>query len=127
MSNSSKHWLPAAPGLTLGQRWALAVPERTSGPMTQQQYLLRLEDKLQQLARPLTPSELRAALELSQEQLPEIYSLAQEGLTADELGTVLLQSDSLQLLLNRIDWTSPGETRPSREQSLDEILEQLMP
>lgn len=126
MNTTSKRWLPAG-SLTPAQQWALSVPARTHAPMDQQQYLLRLEDKLQQLAQQLTPKERRAVLEVSQEYLPEIYSLAQEGLTPPELAEALMRSDSLQMLLNLIDWSRPGiERETSRETSLDEFLEHLM-
>jgi hypothetical protein len=124
MNTSSSHWLPAGPGLTLGQRWALAVP-LSSTPMTKARHRVALEVKLDSLARLLSPQDLQAVLEMSVEHLPELYSLAQEGLPPHQLGAALMETDGLMMLLNRIDWELEGATRPSREQSLREILEQF--
>lgn len=124
MSNSSKHWLPAG-SLTPAQQRALSVPMPPS-PMTQDKHLLLLEDKLQRLAQQLTPEELSNLLEMSTEQLPELYSLAQDGLPPEQIPAALMETDSLRALLNLIDWSQPGSERPSPEsESLREILEQL--
>lgn len=123
MNSTSKLWLPAGPGLTLGQRWALAVPATGEQPMTEEQHRLRLESKLRQLIE-ADEEQARAALEMSQDEAPELWTLAQEW-TAKDWPTLLLNSDSLQSLLNRVDYSLPGSLREPREQSLLEILEQM--
>lgn len=128
MSNSSKHWLPAGESLSPGQQWALAVPERTSGPMTQEQHRLRLETKLRLAAEAVpSPRELKQVLRMSEETLPEVWALAHESLAPDQLAGALMESESLNALLNLIEWDQPGTLKPSPEEppNLREILEQL--
>jgi hypothetical protein len=123
MSTTSKHWLPAGPGLTLGQRWALSVPSPTDGPLTEEQHRLRLESKLRRLIA-ADPEAAQEALRASTEHAPELESLTLEAEPSD-WASALMETDSLNALLNRVDWSLPGNLHPPREQSLLEIVEQI--
>lgn len=128
MNGSLKFWIPAG-DLTEGQAMLLAVPA-TAKP-TRQMYQALLAQKLQDLVD-LSPEQARAAMEMSPEHLPEVYLI---GLDQPRTlwGVSLTNSDSMGILLSRLDWTQAGqiailsgdalETHPQRD--LQSLLEHL--
>ena len=120
MNNMQTYWIPKG-SLTPGQASLLSVPA-TAKPS---QDLLRplLARKLQSLIDQ-SPQEAQAALEMSQEQAPELYLIAKNE-TRSQWAQALTNSDSMQSLLSRIDWTQPGSLESLPPQNLQELLEQM--
>jgi len=121
MNDSQTVWMPAGPDLSPEQAAALSVPSLEKP--APDQYPQLLADKLQRLVDS-DPEEARRALEMSQEQAPELYLIAEE-VPPDQWGQALTSSESMQSLSNRVEWSLPGTTQPPQPQSLREILEQL--
>jgi hypothetical protein len=121
MNTSPTVWLPAGQNLTLAQRQALAVPARAKP--TQAQYKEMLTDSLQSQIN-ANPQEAKATMEMSQEQLPEPYLIAQNQ-PKSQWAQALIQSDSMQPLLSLIDWTQAGSMREAEPTSLQLLLEHL--
>lgn len=121
MNTSQQVWIPAGPTLSKPQALALAVPVRAKPE--RDQYLQLLEIHLQKLVD-ANKTEARQALEMSQEQAPEMSLIARNN-PAQSWGAQILHSDSMQILLNRIDWTQPGTALSKPLPSLQEVLEQL--
>jgi len=114
-------WLPAGQNLTQAQRQALGVPARVKPPRSQ--YLQILASHLQaQINADL--QEAQATMEMSQEQLPEPYLIAQNQ-PATQWAQALIQSDSMQPLLSQIDWTQAGILWGGEPTSLQLLLEHL--
>ena len=121
MSNTSNYWIPAG-DLSEGQAMLLAVPA-TAKP-DRLAYRGMLARKLQDLVDE-SPQLARAALEMSQEHLPELYQIAQDQ-PPKWWGTSLTNSDSMHSLVSHLDWSKPGKVQPLPQQdSLRSLLEQL--
>lgn len=128
MNSSLKFWIPAG-DLTVGQSMLLAVPA-TAKP-DRQVYQALLAKKLQDLVDQ-SPEQARAAMEMSPEHLPEVYLIGLEQ-PQTQWGISLANSDSMDSLMSRIDWTQPGqvatpsgdelEIHPQRD--LQSLLEHL--
>lgn len=121
MNNSQTVWMPAGPDLSPEQAAVLSVPALEKPEPDQ--YPQLLADKLQRLVD-ADPEAARRALEMSQEQAPELYLIAEE-VPPDQWGQALTSSESMQSLSNRVEWSLPGTTEPAPPLSLREILEQL--
>ena len=104
MNSSTKFWVPAG-NLSEGQAMLLAVPA-TAKP-DRQAYRGMLAQKLQDLVDE-SPQLARTALEMSQEQAPELLQIAQEQ-PQTQWGISLTNSDSMASLLSRLDWSKPGQ------------------
>jgi hypothetical protein len=68
------------------------------------------------------PQEARQAMEMSLEQAPELYSIAQQQ-PVSEWASAIVQGDTLMPLLSQV--TAQGTLEQVPPQSLLEILEQL--
>jgi hypothetical protein len=68
------------------------------------------------------PKEALQAMEMSAEQAPDLYSIAQQR-PRSEWAAAIVQSDSLMPLLAKV--TTKGRLLPKQEQPLREILELL--
>jgi len=120
MTNTRKFWIPMG-DLTPAQAHVLAVPASAKPDWEVHKFLLT--QKLQRLIDQ-NPQEAREALEMSQEQAPELSLIAQDQL-ASQWSTSLTNSDSMQNLLSQIDWSQPGQLQSLPEQELRSLLEQL--
>ena len=120
MSNLIKVWMPDGP-LTAPQRRLLSVT--ASSQPKPDLYRNLLEQKLSQLVSQ-DEQAARQALELSQEQSPELWEIAEEN-PPNQWGPMLARSESMQRLLAQIAWNKPGSLQPQKPQSLMEIAEQL--
>ena len=120
MNNTQTFWIPNG-DLTQAQAFALGVPS----PVKPQPdlYPMLLARKLQALIDQ-DPQEAQAALEMSQEQAPELYLIAQNQ-TRSQWAQALTNSESMQRLSNRVDWKAPGSLKKLPPQSLLEVLEQI--
>lgn len=121
MANTKLVWLPASNDLSLGQVLALSVP--TDSKPDPQEHRALLADKLQRLVD-LNPDEARQGLQMSQEQAPELWLIAETS-PVSQWGQAIASSDSARSLLTAIDWEQPGTTEQPPDQSLTEILEAL--
>jgi hypothetical protein len=120
MNTEQTYWIPDG-DLTPSEAMALAVP--ASVKPSREVYRDLLARKLQK-AVDLEPREALAAMEMSLENLPEIYLIAQDQ-PPKYWGTALVMSDTVSSLLNRIDWSQPGSLKNLPLQSLREMLEQM--
>lgn len=120
MNSSIKFWVPAG-DLSEGQAMLLAVPA-TAKP-DRQAYQGMLAQKLQDLVDE-SPQLARTALEMSQEQAPELSQIAQEQ-PQTQWGISLTSSDSMASLLSRLDWSKPGQVQMHPQPDLQSLLEQL--
>ena len=120
MNSSTKFWAPAG-DLSEGQAMLLAVPA-TAKP-DRQAYQGMLAQKLQDLVDE-SPQLARTALEMSQEQAPELLQIAQEQ-PQTQWGISLTSSDSMASLLSRLDWSKPGQVQTHPQADLQSLLEQL--
>lgn len=121
MSHTNHYWIPAG-DLSEGQALLLAVPLKAKPDP--QAYPALLAQKLQSLIDQ-DEKAAQAALEMSQEHLPELYQIARDQFPK-WWGTSLTYSDSMHSLISRIDWSKPGEIQSLvGESSLDELLESL--
>lgn len=119
MTNTNAAWMPAGQ-LTRAQRKALAVQTASKPNASLHRSLLAL--RLQQLIDS-NPQQARQALELSQEQAPELWEIA-ENASQPQWGQSLASSEAFNRLLSLVDWTQSGSVLESLpEQSLQEILE----
>jgi hypothetical protein len=121
MSNTKTFWQPAG-NLSDAQAQALCVMARAKPDQSIYQSLLAR--KLQQLIDQ-SPKEALSALEMSQEQAPELYLLAQNQ-PQTQWAQALMNSDSMHSLMARVDWNLPGQqVAEPPETSLQSLLEQL--
>lgn len=128
MSSTSRHWAPKSVDSSLST--ALAVS--SNQPMTASLHRQLLADKVRRLFKEAGLQGAQAAMEMSAEHLPELYSLSQQA-SPQDLPDLFLYSDTLQAALNLIDWKSePSDPSHSpllamqlREQTLASLLEAL--
>ena len=121
MSNTKPFWQPAG---NLSEPQAQALCVRAVEKPDQEVYLSLLTRKLQQLIDQ-SPQEALLALEMSQEQAPELYQIAQSQ-TQAQWAQALMNSDSMHSLMARVDWNLPGQQVPEPlDASLQSLLEQL--
>lgn len=119
MSNSRKVWIPA--GVPQGAEMALSV-DAPRELMTPALYRSLLIQKLDGLIL-ADPKAARRALEMSQEQAPELWAIAEQFPTS-QWASAIVMSDQVTALLSPI--TGKGRlAKPESPQSLLEILEQL--
>jgi len=117
MNNTETVWVPASQSLTQGQRKALAVPAKAKP----EQWLYNdlLKEKLQGLVDQ-DPAEAKWTLLIPPDMAPIEWMHPPR-----EWGQAIWFSDSVQSLLNQIDWAQPGQLRETPDMSLQEILEQI--
>ena len=120
MNNTSTFWMPEG-DLTEGQQALLSV--QASAKPDPQVYQMMLASKLQALVNS-DPQQARATLEMSQEQLPELWLISQEH-PQTQWGMSLTSSDSMGSLLSRLDWSQPGQFQLLEQSDLQSLLEQL--
>lgn len=118
MNDSSKVWLPG--GALPGTELALSVPD-PGQPMTPGLYREMLAAKLDGLIQS-DPKAARQAMEMSQEQAPELWAIA-EQYPPSQWASALLRSDKMAGLLAPLTWR--GRLAPAQPQSLREVLELL--
>ena len=118
MSDSSKVWIPL--GARPGTAQALSVPN-PGRQMTPGLYLDLLTSKLDKLIQ-ADPKGALQAMEMSQEQAPELWSIAQQY-PPSQWASQLVRSDQMQGLLAPLSWK--GLLDQPTNQSLREILELL--
>lgn len=124
MNTSPQAWIPAGQDLSREQALALSVPARAKP--TPDLYRDLLAQKLQALID-ADPKEAQRALEMSQEQAPEWWTIA-EYQPPRQWGQALTSSDSIQIPLSLIDWTQEGNLREAPpEQTIRNVLEVLTP
>ena len=127
MNSTSKVWAPKTP-MTDAQRGALSVPVDSRQPMTPELLRNLLEQKLDRLIA-ANPQAARETLEMSNEQAPELWEIAEQNNPSD-WATLLVRSDGMQRLLDLIDWQTeakPGPKPPKPAPSdLRAMLEQII-
>lgn len=121
MTTSPQVWIPAGPTLSKSQAQALAVQTRAKPAYSL--YLDLLSNQIQKMVDE-DKQEAQLALEMSQEQAPEMSLIAKSQFQGN-WGAYIVNSDSMQILLNQIDWTLPGMLSSQPLPSLRELLEQL--
>ena len=100
------------------------TPRQASSLSEQESVRLSLLQHLQRLVES-DPQAAREALEMSQEQAPELYLIAQNQ-PSSQWPQSLMSSDSMHSLLSHLDWSKPGKVQPLPQQdSLRSLLEQL--
>ena len=120
MSNSTKAWLPDG---TLSQPQKQLLSVTASSKPNKSLHRSLLEQKLAVLIEQ-NPQAAQSALELSQEQAPELWALVEQSPT-NQLAPLLVRSEGMTRLLAQVDWTKPGRLADVKPQSLLEIVEQL--
>lgn len=118
MNDSSKVWLPK--GVPSGTEMLLSVPD-PGRPMSAGLYRSMLAAKLAELIQADPKAALRA-LEMSQEEAPELWAIAQQY-PIEQWAIALVRSDQMTRLLAGIDGT--GHLSAPKPVSLLEILELL--
>lgn len=119
MSSSRKVWIPG--GAPPEAEMALSV-EPPRRPMTPALYRSLLVLKLDSLIQ-ADPRAARSALEMSQEQAPELWAIA-EQCPVSQWASAIVSSDRMVTLLGQM--VGPGRLRqPEPPQSLREVLELL--
>jgi len=118
MNDSSKAWLPS--GLPLEVARTLSVIE-PGLPMTPSLYRELLTARLDELIK-ADPKAARRALEMSQEQAPELWAIA-EQYPISQWASALVRSDQMNALISQMRWT--GMKLPAEPPNLLEILELL--
>jgi hypothetical protein len=121
MSNSQMVWHPASQNLSPEQLEALSVPARKNPG--QGLFRVLMEKKLHALIQ-ANPGDARQAMEMSQDQAPELYLIAQNSLM-DQWPQALTHSDLMERVLNLIEWDRPGTLAPENEPTLREVLEAI--
>ena len=119
MSSSRRVWIPG--GVPPEAEMALSVehPGRMMTPALYRSLLARKLDSLIQA----DPRAARSALEMSQEQAPELSAIA-EQFPASQWADAIVSSDWMAALLGQVAW--PGRlVQPEPPQSLREVLELL--
>ncbi len=116
MPNTTEHWLPS------GAPQPLSIPFPGSDPVSLDLYLNLLGMQLQYLVD-LDQKAARRALEMSQEQAPELWAIAEEN-PPSQWGTALVASDGLSRHLPQ-PWRGAKITPPDPLPSLEEVLEIL--
>lgn len=120
VSNLKRVWMPAG-DLSEAQRLALSVEaSNLPDPMVYQNLL---QAKLQALVD-ADPQEARRALEMSQENAPEMWAIAHEH-SPRQWGVQLANSDMMGQLKARANLLLPGKLARAEPQPLWEILEML--
>jgi hypothetical protein len=116
MNTSQQIWIPAGPNLSKAQAQALAVQVQSKPDYDL--YVSLLASQIQKMV----DGDKSEAKRLMQDYCPQIAMEApMEG-----WGESLVEfSDSMTMILNRIDWTQPGMLSSQPPLSLWEILEQL--
>lgn len=127
MNSTSKVWTPRST-MTEAQRSVLTVPYSGTEPMTQELHLSLLERKIAQMVQ-RNPQRAIEVMEMSQENAPELYALAQQALPS-ELPAILVRSDGMNRLLSLIDWKKEARKtgQPAAKPApidLQETLEQI--
>lgn len=101
MDSMSKGWWPRSP-MTNAQRAVLTVPYSSPSPMTPNLLRSLLEHKFARMLAD-NPSQARQAMEMSQENAPELYALAQSS-PPSQWPALLVRSEGMERLLALIDW-----------------------
>lgn len=121
MNDTSKVWMPAGK-LSEVERILLAVP--TANKPDESLFLDLLASKLQGMVD-ADPEAARRALEMSQDQAPELWAIAEEASPA-EWGQRLIHSEGLRRLTSHVDWSMPGNLRKLDDSlTFPEIAEML--
>lgn len=120
MSDSKTVWVPNGLPSNLARALSVQAPGQT--PMAPDLYRQLLEQKLDQLIQ-ADPAEAREVMEMSAEQAPEFYSIAQNYPVMD-WASQMVQGDTLMPLLAKV--TPQGTVEPQRAQSLRQVLEALV-
>lgn len=121
MDDEIQYWVPDG-ALHGGQGLALAVAY-PSKPL-QNMFTGLLTKKLQHSIDNMFHQEAQDTMEMSSEHLPEIYLIGKNQ-TSDQWAYSIAHSDSMHMLINRIDWSKPGSFQWLEPQGLMSILEQL--
>ncbi len=119
MNNSKKVWVPK--GLPRNQAQALSVQNPGSKPMTLDLYRHLLAAKLSSLIQ-ADPQEALGVMEMSMEELPELYSIAQQQ-PVREWASAIVWGDTLMPILAQV--TTQGTVESVPEQSLRQVIEAL--
>lgn len=113
-------WLPAGK-MARNKRYALSVQVDRKPSYGQWQSLMAQHI---QAFVDLDPQQARDLFRMSEEHLPEIWSIPMNYDT-NTWGEALASSDTLHALSGLIDWTRPGHVIHGRPPSIDFLLEQL--
>jgi len=120
MTNTRRLWLPAG-DLTQEQRLALSVETGSKPPPDL--YRQMLAQKLQALVDE-DPQAARRGLEMSQEQAPALWAIAEES-RPSEWGQRLMMCDPMDALISKADLAKPGTLSQEEPLELMDILEML--
>lgn len=135
MNASLRYWSPkSAPS---NVRLILAVDRgpAPAGELDAATYRSLMAAKVAALVKAAGPEEAARILEASPEQLPELMAIRDSQPEAT-WPQALMESDLMQELLNKIDWSKESGNRPMlppqneirdalRETTLDELIEKL--
>lgn len=120
MNNLKWVWMPAGE-LSKFQRLALAV-EAKEKP-TPDLWRSLLATQFQQMVDE-DPEAAKRALEMSQEQAPELWSIAEQSPT-NEWGQQLTNSEGAGRMAQLIDWSLPGSLSQEEPLDLQSVLEMI--
>ena len=114
MNSTKQHWIPAGVPKVLSVQFP-------GNPVTRELYLQFLQAHLDELIQ-ADLKEARRALEMSQENAPELWAIAEQN-PSSQWARALVQSDQLNALLPS-PW-SGDRTSVESSQNLREMLEVL--
>lgn len=120
MKPTTQVWVPN--GLPASQAQALSVPAPGRSEMTLDLYRSLLTAKLGRLVA-ADPQEAQQVMEMSLEQAPELYAIAQQQ-APTQWAQAIVQGETLMPILAQV--TPKGSLQPQSEQTLRQVLEVLM-
>ncbi|NEX63350.1 hypothetical protein [Noviherbaspirillum galbum] len=128
MNNSNKVWSPK----TVPNNLQTVLAVSAAWPLTPAQYRQAMAAKVERLFA-AEPDHGRAALEMSDEGLPEMAAIARNQPPKDWPMAVMM-SDSMMVLMNNIKWEKEGPTpilqllhvrENLKDESLASLIEQM--
>ena len=117
MNNMKTVWAPK----TVPEELQPILAVQASWPMTAPQFREMMAQKVVDLFAQ-EQDQGRAALEMSEEHLPEMALIARTRL-AREWPQALMQSDSMDAVMSKIRWDQEGPTTAIRQRQIQEILQ----
>ena len=118
MSDSIKVWQPSSKVFGTSN---FVVPFKGEGPMTRARYQSLLETRLKELVEE-DPREAKELLTDSPEHNPDLYGIGM-GSNPEDYPSQILHCDQMQMLLNQIDWSAPGQTHSLDRSDLPSLME----
>ena len=117
MNNMKTVWAPK----TVPEELQPILAVQASWPMTAPQFRETLARKIADLCAQ-EPDQGRAALEMSDEQFPEMALIAKTRLPR-EWPQALMQSDSMDAVISKIQWSKEGPMPLQDQREMTELLQ----